>query len=64
MQCIDQTFAYYITRKLSIDNSKIKSTIDIYLDREVLYDYACYGSKYIGLMVNRVNVELYKNKDS
>ncbi|GKU27834.1 hypothetical protein [Clostridium folliculivorans] len=57
MQCINQTFAYYITGKLNIDNSKIESAIDIYLDGEDLYDYGCYDSKYIKLKVERFNIE-------
>lgn len=57
MQCINQTFACYITGKLNIDNSKIESTIDIYLDEEDLYDYGCYDSKYVELKVDRFNIE-------
>ena len=57
MQCVNQTFVYSITGKLNIDNSKIESTIDIYLDVEDLYDYGCYDSKYVELKVDRFNIE-------
>lgn len=57
MQCINQTFAYYISGKLNIDNSKIESIIDIYLNEEDLYDYGCYDSKYVTLRVDRFNIE-------
>ncbi|HHW39372.1 MAG TPA: hypothetical protein GXX18_19510 [Bacillales bacterium] len=57
IQCINQTFAYYITGKLNIDNSKIESTIDIYLDREDLYDYGYCDSKYVKLKVDRFSID-------
>lgn len=57
IRCIDETFSYYIIGKLNIDNSRIESTIDIYLNKEDLYDYGCYDSKYVELKIDRFNIE-------
>ncbi|WP_010247301.1 hypothetical protein [Acetivibrio cellulolyticus] len=57
IKCINQTFAYYISGILDIDNSKIESTIDIYLEKEFLYDYGFLDDKYVEFKVDRFNVE-------
>lgn len=57
IKCINQTFAYYISGKLDIDNGKIESTIDIYLDKDFLYDYGFLDDKYVEFKVDRFNVE-------
>ena len=57
IRCINQTFAYCISGILDVDNAKIESTIDIYLDKEYLYDYAFLDKKYVELKIDRFNID-------
>lgn len=57
IQCIDEGFNYNVIGKVSVDDSKLESTIDIQLDEDDLYDFGPYNDKYVKLRVDRFNIE-------
>lgn len=57
IQCNLNNFSHKVCGVLDIDNGIVHSSIDVYLDKAYLYDYAYLDSRFIEIVIDRFDIE-------